>query len=250
MIDELSPKVPPHLTKRIRAELLRVESKKRDGAELNACLRDAYEVLARVLKEDGTPLTEDFLTEIIPAWVLRWAVRNRWYQVPWLLRELGEAKEDKLYFAFGDLLAPRQAKADLLKLLGGRIAHWQAEELTESTSVHRVVEKQGGGTSKDAGSKKPNGPKRGPYPNEHSWRIAKIVDEAGPSWKQSGELEDVCEKIDQESIPTPLAWKKWPGRPSRWKKAVKQKPDLVVKVIEQRLKMARTYSPPSSSEPS
>ena len=99
---------------------------------------------------------------------------------------------------------------------------------------------------------KPTRPEHGPAPDKHSWTFERIVNKVaeGSRWKDPDNLEDIGEKLDREKVPLPQAWRKW--SPRSWKWAAKQKPGLVVKLIEQRLKMARYYAPPTppSSEPS
>jgi len=149
MIDELSPNLPPALRNVIRASLLRIHAKKKDGAEVADCLKEAYDVLAQVLKDSGQTLSDQMLNETIPAWILRWAVFHRWCP-DWLLLELGTippaARANSFPFPqpslvrvaskwvpFGDYQAPADSKAYILRHLESRIAYWLADALENST---------------------------------------------------------------------------------------------------------------------
>jgi len=126
VIDELSPNLPQSRTNAIHAALLRINEKKFDGAEPNVCLKEAYDVFATLLRDLGQNLTKHELHEKIPAWVLRWAVRNQWLKEPWLLLEVGAVSESKSFVTFGDCQTSKEARADILKRLASRISRWEA----------------------------------------------------------------------------------------------------------------------------
>jgi hypothetical protein len=101
---------------RIRVELLRIHSKKLEGADTDLCLREAYDVIATALRDDGfidTPardcaqeINNVFFCKLIPALILygygeEWLAavpREQWYEY-------------------------------IMKRLSGRIAYWQTEVL-------------------------------------------------------------------------------------------------------------------------
>src|SRR5665213_3809767 len=134
MIDELSPNLQSHLISSIHPALLLIHEKKLEGVEPNVCLKDAYDVFATALTNDGQNLTQSDLKEKIPAWVLRWAVRNHWLGLPWSLLEVGAVSESKSFVTFGDCQTSKEAKADILKRLASRIARWEAQVLEDAAN--------------------------------------------------------------------------------------------------------------------
>jgi hypothetical protein len=131
------------LLNRIRSGLLRVESKYCDGIDVNVCLKESYDVYAGRLQEAGRTLDETLLTESIPAWVFQWAVARNWLPYPPLrprrnntaptdrkyISSHEPVPEDELTVPFGCYKVTDWYKADVIKRLGSRISHWQAEAL-------------------------------------------------------------------------------------------------------------------------
>jgi hypothetical protein len=78
MFEAPSPPIPDSIPgtawDSVRAGLLRVHSRKLEGARLQQCIRDAYDVFAGELAKVGEELTCELLTERIPAWVFDSAV--------------------------------------------------------------------------------------------------------------------------------------------------------------------------------
>ena len=249
MINELSPKLPLHLTNVIRAGLLRIHSKKVRGAELNLCLDEAYDVFATALKSEN--LTEQVLLETIPAWVLRWAVRRQWLTTPWLLLELAAESPPSSLVVFGDCRTGEGAKSEILRHLASRIAHWEAEALEHAANQAARPGQAAAGNLESVApgsdSAKPTRPKHGPPPDPRSWEVAEAVQTFSPNWKDH--LDDICEQLDDLKIPISPKWAEWKPKPNSWARAAEYGPDKVEKVIEQRLKMAETYAPPALPNP-
>jgi hypothetical protein len=142
-MDEIPQEFSCDLLNSIRSGLLRVESKHRDGMDVNVCLKESYDVYARRLQEAGRTLDETLLTESIPAWVFQWAVARHWLPYPPLrprrnntaptdgkyISSHEPVPEDELTVPFGCYKVTDWYKADVIKRLGSRISHWQAEAL-------------------------------------------------------------------------------------------------------------------------
>jgi hypothetical protein len=92
--------------------------------------------------------------------------------------------------------------------------------------------------------------KHGPSPNEHSWTIAEIVLKY-PDWKKPDNLADICDELDKLNIPISPKWAMWKQKkPNSWVRAAEYGHGKVVKVIEQRLKMANLHPVPPFPKPS
>src|SRR5262245_11578102 len=76
---DLPTDLPAHLVKTVLRGLLYMQSdwlaKK---AKWPQCICSAYGVFATALRDDGTPLSESCLRELIPSWVLEWALAKKW----------------------------------------------------------------------------------------------------------------------------------------------------------------------------
>jgi hypothetical protein len=101
---------------RIRLELLRIHSKKLEGADTDLCLREAYDVIATALRDDGfidTPprdceqeLNDVFFCKLIPALILN-GYGEEWFAA-----------------------VPREQWYEyIMKRVSGRIVYWQTEVL-------------------------------------------------------------------------------------------------------------------------
>jgi hypothetical protein len=110
------------------------------------CLREAYDVFAVVLRDDGEELTDDLLCERIPAQVFHWAVGKQWLPYPPLEHSgrspvsfLNDPRprqpafvpvpDHKLDVQFGEYRVTDWYKSDIINKLSSRIAYWQAEAL-------------------------------------------------------------------------------------------------------------------------
>jgi hypothetical protein len=138
---------------RMRAGLLRVHSRKLAGAKVPDCLREAYDVCASAFEEAGEPLTEELLTERIPAMVFGAAVEHKWEAYP-PVRHRGRGAIVGSFLEGGynparDEVVPQ---TELTETFGGyrvmkgcgaafrrrylecRIVHWRAEALTPAVA--------------------------------------------------------------------------------------------------------------------
>jgi hypothetical protein len=137
----------------MRAGLLRVHSRKLAGAKVPDCLREAYDVCASAFEEAGEPLTEELLTERIPAMVFGAAVEHKWEAYP-PVRHRGRGAIVGSFLEGGynparDEVVPQ---TELTETFGGyrvmkgyeaafkrrylecRIVHWRAEALTPAVA--------------------------------------------------------------------------------------------------------------------
>lgn len=143
-MDDIPQEFSGDLLNGIRSGLLRVESKRRDGLDVNSCLKESYDVYAGRLREAGRTLDETLLTEAIPGWVFQWAVANKWLPYPPFrprrnsdtaptngkyISSHEPVPEEELTVPFGCYKVTGWYKADVMKRLGSRISHWQAEAL-------------------------------------------------------------------------------------------------------------------------
>ncbi|HTB13998.1 MAG TPA: hypothetical protein VK752_20635 [Bryobacteraceae bacterium] len=138
------PPSSDQVQRRIRAALLEVHSKRLAGVKPLECLREAYEVCAKVF-DDAKQLTDGLLTERIPAIVFDAAVDHRWVGYPprrtvgGLLTVMSFRKDvryssryvdipqKELTETFGSHKVPAGYAAQFKKYyLGSPIAHWQA----------------------------------------------------------------------------------------------------------------------------
>jgi hypothetical protein len=142
---DLPSSIPDHLVTRIRAGLLRVHSKKLEGAKLNSCLKESYDVCATAWRDGGQVLSDAILCETIPVWVFHWAVVNKWVPYPPIrktnrspLYRLGEHRppafenvpQNELTVRFGEYMVTEWYKADIIQRLNSRIIYWRAEALS------------------------------------------------------------------------------------------------------------------------
>jgi hypothetical protein len=102
------PILPEPLAARIRAGWLRIHSKKLEGADTDLCLREAYDVCAKALMNEGQELNDAVLCEYIPGWVVHWAAKKEWLLVP----------------------PPDHWYEDVTKCLSSRVVYWRAMEET------------------------------------------------------------------------------------------------------------------------
>ena len=147
-MDEIPQEFSCDLLNSIRSGLLRVESKHRDGVHLDVCLKESYDVYAGLLQEAGWTLDETLLTELIPAWVFQWAVARDWLPYPpqrprrndtalingKYMSSHEPVPEDELNVQFGCYKVTDWYKRDVMKRLGSRISHWQAEALDAASA--------------------------------------------------------------------------------------------------------------------
>jgi len=153
---ELPAELPHHLVKTIHAGLLRIHSKRLEKAKRAPCLREAYDVFASTLRDDGYPLTDECLCEQIPAWVLQWAWAKKWLGPPMKanseyspVRFLDDPRpsqpnfilvpDDELTVQFGEGRVTENYKTDFIKMLESRIVYWQAEALSPSRAQHQIT---------------------------------------------------------------------------------------------------------------
>jgi hypothetical protein len=83
-------------------------------------------------------------------------------------------------------------------------------------------------------ARKPGGTKRGPAADGHNHRkIVDIVNLHGAEWKS--EIESICNKLDEEHLPTPKPWRRWDSKPHCWSHAVIDRRLAVIDAIQYRL---------------
>jgi hypothetical protein len=144
------------LQRRIRAGMLRVHSKRLASTKLWDCLNDAYDECAGAFDEAGEALTDELLTERVPAMVFDAALEHKWGLNPWH-RPRGRAivgsfltggynparyeqvPQLELTETFGGHKVTKGYRKSFNRKLGSRIAYWQAKALTRA---------EGGGLSK------------------------------------------------------------------------------------------------------
>jgi len=151
---DLPSDIPARIGTTLRARLLRIHSKKLEGAPLDTCLREVYDVFATALRDDGEELTNNVLCERIPAQAFHWAVVKQWLPYPPLQHSgrspvyfLNDPRprqprfvpvpDHKLNVQFGEYRITDWCKADILKRLSSRIAFWQAEALEALEALER-----------------------------------------------------------------------------------------------------------------
>jgi hypothetical protein len=144
-MSDLLSNVPAHLAIKIRAGLLRVHSKRLEGAEFGACLQECFDTCINVLQNEGQGLTDEILCELIPGWIFHWAIDKGWVANPSrravkkafvtphgvVLEETISVKipVEELDVKFGGYWIPSTCKTAFVRSLAGRIAYWQAEAL-------------------------------------------------------------------------------------------------------------------------
>jgi len=155
MFEAPSPPIPDSIPgtawDSVRAGLLRVHSRKLEGARLQQCIRDAYDVFAGELAKVGEELTCELLTERIPAWVFDSAVQLKWIPYPpvRLIPGRGNMMEGwfqpsryeplpqaELTETFGRYMVNPGYKESICRCLASRMAHWQAEAVAVACSPH------------------------------------------------------------------------------------------------------------------
>ena len=99
----------------LRAEWLRIDSKKLEGAHADLCLREAYEVCASALRDFGQKLNDVVLSQGIPALILYGAAENEWLAA----------------------VPPEQRLENVMRCLRSRIEYWQAQELIRAQEKGR-----------------------------------------------------------------------------------------------------------------
>jgi len=134
--------LPEDIRDRIRKGLLRIHSKRLEGAKLLECLRKTYNLYAGELVKAGEPLTDALLTDSLPAWVFRAAIAQKWIPYP-LIRPItgvvGNLLEGwynpaghkvvpqaELTETFGGYKVTKGFEARFKKKLESRIAYWRA----------------------------------------------------------------------------------------------------------------------------
>jgi hypothetical protein len=97
-----------------------------------------------------------------------------------------------------------------------------------------------------APSSTPKPPKQKPGPKtdvENCKKVADIVREHGANWKKDADaLDEICEALDAAGIPKPSSWSRWPKKPPSWRRALENRPRLVVQALEYRLRKAKELS--------
>jgi hypothetical protein len=252
---ELPQEISGDLRNSILAGLLHVQSGHLEGVGLTECLRKAYDVYAEAVQRAGWPLTESLLIESIPAWVFQWGVARGWLPYPPHRHVPGRGNplegrvipssfqpipESELTVQFGCYKVTDWYKADVLKRLGSRIAHWQSEALVSRACIRATLKpaEQGdiGGTHPTPEEGANGLRKRGPKPDhETARRIAEIVAPYG-DWRLK--LDDVCESLDQAQIPFPRRWRK--DKSCRGWKDYTERANAV-KAIEYRLEIVKQH---------
>jgi hypothetical protein len=141
--------VPDALRDTVRAELLILSSKKRQGDDLQQLMIGAYEATKSVLVARNVEATDRLITESVPVWVLEGAIELGWVSNPphsWLpcryttVYRNGECLEPgplgpEPSVRLGSYEMPESFRAWFSKILEPSIAGWQGEELRRASAI-------------------------------------------------------------------------------------------------------------------
>ena len=149
--------VPPAVADRIRSAVLKIHSRKLEGAKLDVCLRETYDAYARELIPNDELESDEVLNTHIPGWIFRDAVEFRWMPYPpkgYKRREkthrdswIPDAKtiwweavpvpDADLTETLGGYRVNRHYMNLMAKILAGRIAFWKGEVMSSPASMRR-----------------------------------------------------------------------------------------------------------------
>jgi hypothetical protein len=187
-----------------------------ERTDLKTCLRESYDVYARLLRDAGSPLTEILLTESIPAWVYQWAVAKEWFPCPSGYFVDGRGNPPQYVpTPEAERRVPDRYKAYTRNALESRISYWQAEALVQDVGcLPQLIPEEG--TTNAEGSTEAAEPKptvtsarRGPKPDyENPPRVAEIVARIAPDGDLHTNRYAICEALDKANIPFPKTWLK------------------------------------------
>jgi hypothetical protein len=225
-----------------------------ERTDLKTCLRESYDVYARLLRDAGWPLTEMLLTESLPAWVYQWGVAREWFPCPsgYFVPGRGNLFEGQgilsqyVPIPEAERKVPDECKAAALKALASRVFYWQAEALVpEVAPLPKSIPDEGTTItegSSDEAEPKPTatGPRRGPKPDYENPRlVAEIVARIAPAGDLRANLDDICEALDKAHIPSPKTWRRRDPPSKNWQDGAVLEPTLAKRAIEDRLKVAK-----------
>jgi len=142
---------------RLHADLLRAHSRWLANPFLDDCLNEAYDAFANALIRSNQPLSDGVLAESIPGWVFQWAVVQGWLPYPPLRRlprtsrvrgnliegwikpsstpSYAPVGPHELTATLGTYKVTDWYRADIMKRLASRIAHWRAEALSSPPAL-------------------------------------------------------------------------------------------------------------------
>ena len=245
-MEDIPPEISGELRNRIRAGLLRVHAKRLERTDLKTCLRESYDVYARLLRDAGWPLTETLLTESLPAWVYQWGVTKKWFLCPsghWV-----DGRGNPPQFVpipEAERKVPNHFKASTRNALAGRISYWQAEALVpELSPLPKSIPDEGTtiteGSSDGAEPKATaTGLRRGPKPDyKNPQLVAEVVARLAPNGDLHEKLDAICEALDKEDIPVPKTWPRRVEPLMSWQDGALE-PPVAKQAIKDRLKRAK-----------
>jgi hypothetical protein len=251
-MEDIPQEIQGDLRDRIRADLLRVHSKRLERADLKTCLRESYDVYARLLRDAGWPLTEILLTESIPAWVYQWGVAKKWFPCPsgHFVDGRGSLFEGRALqyvpIPEAERKVPNRYKAFVRNAVAGRVSYWQAEAsfpevgpLPKSIPDEgtTIAECSGDGAEPKATAK---GARRGPKPDyENPPFVAEIVARVAPDGDLHAHLNAICEALDNAEIPFPKTWPRRESHLKSWQDGALLEPPVAKRAIKDRLKVAK-----------
>jgi hypothetical protein len=171
--------LPTRARQRIRAELLEIHGNVLDeNVRGEESWRRTYDVIAEAYAGAGL-LSDDLLTHGIPGMVADAAAGGGWSNEP-----SGQVRPTGIFNTrLGSQFYPLWRYQVMVESLGGRIAHW------------------GGRMFMCSSHSSANEPRRGrrPLTDTHN-RVASIVADLGPGWKQGANLQRLAEWMDSELI--------------------------------------------------
>ncbi len=253
---------PDPVQERTRAGLLGVHSKRLEGAKLEECLREAYDVCARELSGANEPIAEELLSESIPVIVFHAAVEHRWVPYPpvrwipgggnmlegWFRPSRYEPlQQSELTETFGRYKVNPGYTDAFKRHLESRITYWRAEAVRRAADHAFPRANQAGanesrrmeaGPAANAAKSNGKGRKRGPKPDDKGAAlVAEIVAQVAPDGDWRSKVDDICEALDVARVPFPRRWWRRDRSCSGW--ADYDERANAVKAIEYRLEIAK-----------
>ena len=136
-VDDIPQEIPEQLRHRIRVDLLRIHSKCLQRTDLQECLRECYDVYAKVLRDAGWQLSGPLLEQFIPAWVFRWAWTRGWLPTTWPVRAVRGNLLEGWWRTGPSVVSVPDAELRFFVQghLRGRIRYWQAETLVAQENL-------------------------------------------------------------------------------------------------------------------